>query len=65
MDETYRKTLRIALKNKAISVGVIVFAFVLFLATAIIIGPHLGVEFIPSMDDGKLKLKWNCPRELI
>lgn len=60
-DEAYRRTLRFALKRKLISFGIIVFSFVLFLVTAIGLGPKLGVEFIPNMDDGKIKIEVEIP----
>ncbi len=60
-DEAYRSTLRFALKRKLISFGIIVFAFGLFLVTAIGLGPKLGVEFIPNMDDGKIKIEVEIP----
>ena len=60
-DELYRKSLRVTLKNKAISIGIIVGAFVIFVATTMILGPKLGVEFIPTMDDGKIKIEVELP----
>ncbi len=60
-DEAYRKTLRVSLKSKKRSVAIIVFAFFLFIASAVFFGSHLGVEFIPTLDDGKIKIEVELP----
>ncbi|HPN36954.1 MAG TPA: efflux RND transporter permease subunit [Melioribacteraceae bacterium] len=60
-DEAYRKTLRVALKNKKRSIAVIGLAFLMFIGSAVFFGSHLGVEFIPTLDDGKIKIEVELP----
>jgi Cu/Ag efflux pump CusA len=57
---TLKDTL-ISLKSKKRSVASIVFAFFLFIASAVFFGSHLGVEFIPTLDDGKIKIEVELP----
>lgn len=60
-DEFYRRILSIALKNKFVSLGIIVFSFALFIASSMYYGPKLGFEFMPQADDGKIKIEVELP----
>ncbi len=57
----YRKWLAWVLKNKLISSGVVISSFVLLVFTFAAFGPHLGFEFLPAGDDGKIKIEVELP----
>jgi hydrophobic/amphiphilic exporter-1 (mainly G- bacteria), HAE1 family len=59
--DLYRKTLVATLKSKPISISVITFSFLLFILTMVIFGPKLGFEFLPSFDDGKIRVEVELP----
>lgn len=60
-DNAYAKTLHYTLKNKKRSIVVIVFSFLIFIVSAVVFGSRLGVEFIPNLDDGKIKIEVELP----
>ncbi len=49
------------LKNKKISALVVTSAFVLFIVTMVGVGPHIGVDFMPPLDDGKIRIEVELP----
>lgn len=55
-DDIYRSMLRVVLKNKIISGLIIIATFVVFILVTMFYGSKLGFEFLPTMDDGKLKV---------
>jgi hydrophobic/amphiphilic exporter-1 (mainly G- bacteria), HAE1 family len=59
--EIYTRLLSGVLKNKKISTAVVVVAFLLFLATMIFVGPFIGVDFLPALDDGKIRIEVELP----
>jgi len=61
MDEWYRGTLRSALKTKKRSALVLAATLVVFLLTIGFYGPRLGFEFLPAMDDGKIRIEVELP----
>ncbi|MFC2133589.1 efflux RND transporter permease subunit [Bacteroidota bacterium] len=60
-DEFYRKELKALLKSKGRSLLVVIGSLVLFLFTSFYYAPKLGFEFMPQMDDGKLKVEVELP----
>ncbi|MCO6472603.1 MAG: efflux RND transporter permease subunit [Melioribacteraceae bacterium] len=60
-DEYYRKLLTNVLRSKKRSILVIVTAFVLFVLSIIIYAPNIGFEFMPNLDDGKIKVEVELP----
>jgi hydrophobic/amphiphilic exporter-1 (mainly G- bacteria), HAE1 family len=59
--EIYTRLLTRVLKNKKVSTAVVVVAFLLFLATMIFVGPFIGVDFLPALDDGKIRVEVELP----
>ncbi len=60
-DDAYRAMLKIVLKNKWIS-SIVAFSSILMLVIVIMVyGGSLGGEFLPSMDDGKIKIDVELP----
>lgn len=60
-DEAYRKILKVVLRNKRNSWLIIGGSFLLFILSVIYYGPKLGFEFMPQMDDGKIKVEVELP----
>lgn len=60
-DDGYQKLLTKVLKNKLRSVTVIATAFILFILSTIIYVPNIGFEFMPNLDDGKIKVEVELP----
>jgi len=60
-DDGYQKLLTKVLKNKLRSVTVIATAFILFILSTIIYAPNIGFEFMPNLDDGKIKVEVELP----
>ncbi|MBZ0184248.1 MAG: efflux RND transporter permease subunit [Melioribacteraceae bacterium] len=60
-DNYYQKLLAKTLANKKRALIVIVISFVLFIASTIIYAPNIGFEFMPNLDDGKLKVEVELP----
>ena len=60
-DEFYRSILRIILKRRWLSFMVFAGSGVLLVASLVIFGPRLGFEFMPPLDDGKLKVEVELP----
>ncbi|MCF8241679.1 MAG: efflux RND transporter permease subunit [Melioribacteraceae bacterium] len=60
-DELYRGILTKILKTKLRSWIVIGSAFSIFIAATIIYGPRIGFEFMPQLDDGKIKIEVELP----
>lgn len=60
-DEGYRNILRRQLKSKSRSWMVIAVSFLAFIGTMMYYGPKLGFEFMPSFDDGKIKIEVELP----
>ncbi len=61
IDEYYRKVLKAILKNRKISGAVLGSSFVLLIIVMMIYGPRLGFEFLPFMDNGKIKVEIELP----
>lgn len=57
----YTRILTRVLKNKKVSALVVISAFVLFIATMVGVGPHIGVDFLPALDDGKIRIEVELP----
>ena len=60
-DDAYRYMLKFVLKNKFISTIVALSSFVLLILVGMTYGSKLGGEFLPSMDDGKIKIDVELP----
>ncbi len=60
-DNKYGVWLSKVLKTKKRSWLVIALSFFLFIFTAAIFGPRIGVEFMPPFDDGKIKIDVEMP----
>ncbi len=60
-DDGYQRLLSKVLKNKKRSVIVIAASFILFIASVLIYGPNIGFEFMPKLDDGKVKVEVELP----
>ncbi|MDQ1267128.1 MAG: hypothetical protein QG635_2282, partial [Bacteroidota bacterium] len=60
-DDFYKAMLRIVLKNKWVSSFIILSSFALFMVSMMIYGGKLGFEFLPAMDDGKIKVEVELP----
>lgn len=59
--ELYKKMLSIVLSNKRNSLLTFAGAIVLFVIVMMTLGPKLGFEFIPQMDDGKVNITVELP----
>jgi hydrophobic/amphiphilic exporter-1 (mainly G- bacteria), HAE1 family len=57
----YKWLLTRLLKNKKTSALVVVSAFVLFIVTMVVVGPFIGVDFLPPLDDGKIRIEVELP----
>ncbi len=57
----YQSVLRVTLKSKPISWGLIGGTFVLFIFVMMVIGPRVGFEFMPPFDDGKIRIAVELP----
>jgi hydrophobic/amphiphilic exporter-1 (mainly G- bacteria), HAE1 family len=57
----YSNLLTKTLKNKKISALVVLSAFVLFILTMVGFGPFIGVDFLPALDDGKIRVEVELP----
>lgn len=60
-DDGYQRLLSKVLKNKMRSVTIIATAFILFILSTIIYMPNIGFEFMPNLDDGKIKVEVELP----
>lgn len=60
-DDGYQKILTKVLKTKMRSILIIAASFLLFILSALIYGPNIGVEFMPNLDDGKIKVEVELP----
>ncbi len=61
MSGFYTTILKLSLKNRWMSFVVILLSFGLLIAVGIIYGPHLGGEFMPTFDNGKLGVTIELP----
>lgn len=61
MSGFYRAILKMILKNRWASFLVIVISFGMLVLVGVIYGPHLGGEFMPSFDNGKLGITVELP----
>jgi len=61
-DEFYRKLLRVSLKNRWYNLVIILVSFLGVVASMMYYGPKLGTEFMPSQDDGKIKIEVELPQ---
>jgi HAE1 family hydrophobic/amphiphilic exporter-1 len=57
----YKSSLNFVLKNKFIASLVSGFAVILFIITLITIGPTLGFELFPVMDEGRIQISFDLP----
>jgi hydrophobic/amphiphilic exporter-1 (mainly G- bacteria), HAE1 family len=57
----YERMLTLILSSKKISLLVVAGAFVLFFVTMGGIGPFIGVDFLPALDDGKIRIEVELP----
>jgi len=62
-DEFYRKLLRKSLKNKFVSIVIILISFALFIISVIFYGPKIGFDMIPSSDNGQIHITAELPPE--
>lgn len=49
------------LKNKKISTLVVLTAFIVYIVTMVGVGPQIGVDFMPALDDGKIRIEVELP----
>jgi HAE1 family hydrophobic/amphiphilic exporter-1 len=59
---SYKNLLGAVLANKTRSWLVVITSFVLFFITMFVFGPKLGFEFLPSLDDGKIRVTVEMPQ---
>lgn len=57
----YTLLLTRVLKTKKVNALVVVSAFILFMVVMTGVGPHIGVDFMPSLDDGKIRIEVELP----
>jgi hydrophobic/amphiphilic exporter-1 (mainly G- bacteria), HAE1 family len=57
----YSSMLSKILKNKTVSAIVVGSAFALFFITMVVFGPHIGVDFLPPLDDGRIRVEVELP----
>jgi len=62
-DKGYGKLLNASLKNKKMSILIILGSFLLFIFSAIYYGPKLGFDFMPNMDNGQVAVTVELPQE--
>ncbi|NOX17479.1 MAG: efflux RND transporter permease subunit [Chlorobi bacterium] len=62
-DEFYRRILSKSLKNKFVSLTIIVVSFVLFIISVIYYGPKIGFDMMPQSDNGKIQITVELPQE--
>ncbi|MFO7895486.1 MAG: efflux RND transporter permease subunit [Candidatus Cloacimonadales bacterium] len=60
-ERSYKTSLNFVLKNKFVATLVSGSAIVLFVITLMIIGPTLGFELFPVMDEGKIQISFDLP----
>lgn len=60
-DNYYQKILSKVLKTKKRAIIIIAISFVLFIAATTIYAPNIGFEFMPNLDDGKIKVEVELP----
>ncbi len=60
-DDGYQRLLSKVLKTKKRSAIIIAVSFVLFVVSAVVYGPNIGFEFMPKLDDGKVKVEVELP----
>ena len=60
--EIYTKLLAIPLKNKFYSIMTVLASFILLIIVAIYYGPKIGFDFIPTFDDGKIRVEVELPQ---
>lgn len=58
----YKNILNSVLANKTRSLFVVIGSFVLFFITMFVFGPKLGFEFLPTLDDGKIRVTIEMPQ---
>ncbi|MGB9770723.1 MAG: efflux RND transporter permease subunit [Candidatus Kapaibacteriota bacterium] len=57
----YRNLLELVLKTKKRSVLLLIFVFVSFVLTAVIVAPRIGLEFIPQVDNNLIQIQIELP----
>ncbi len=62
-DEFYRRLLSKSLKNKFVSVVIILVSFILFILSVIVYGPKIGFDMIPQSDNGQIQITVELPKE--
>jgi hydrophobic/amphiphilic exporter-1 (mainly G- bacteria), HAE1 family len=60
-DNFYRFLLTYALRNKWISLLIVIFAFIITVISVGFYGPKLGFEFMPNFDDGEIRISVELP----
>jgi HAE1 family hydrophobic/amphiphilic exporter-1 len=60
-DNGYQNLLTKVLLNKKRALIVIVISFLLFIVSTIVYAPNIGFEFLPKLDDGKIKVEVELP----
>jgi HAE1 family hydrophobic/amphiphilic exporter-1 len=60
-DEFYRRLLIKSLKNKKISLIIVIAAFLLFIISTGYYAPRVGFDFVPQMDNGIIGVKVELP----
>jgi hydrophobic/amphiphilic exporter-1 (mainly G- bacteria), HAE1 family len=62
-DMFYRKILIISLKNKFVSLGIIIVSFALFIISVMYYGPKIGFDMMPQSDNGRVQVTVELPQE--
>ena len=60
-ERIYGKLLGKILHNKGRSVLVLVVSFIIFIVTMMTVGPKLGFEFMPTVDEGNIRIDFEIP----
>ena len=62
-DNFYRSLLTKSLRNKTMSILIIVVSFALFILSVLFYGPRIGFDMIPQSDNGMLQITVELPQE--
>ena len=55
----YERLIRFALRRRGLTLTTV---FLLLVASLVVVGPRLGTEFLPEMDEGQLRISVKMPR---
>ena len=62
-DNFYRRLLARSLKNKFVSIVIILASFALFILSVVYYGPKIGFDMMPQSDNGQIQITVELPQE--